>query len=320
MVSLRQACPACDAAVVGTAAECPRCELARPAAGWVPVDTSSSIGQMDERVDDPETASSAPPPVVPVSPTVAATPAPFVLSQTEEPSLTAILVRFFGIFLLSAVITALLVTLVGMRFLPEKSAPSLVMTPAPVQPAVVPVAPAVADVDTEPDSDSDDAEFVIVPAPEPVVAPQPAVVAVAVPAPVVVPPAPVVEDIDTEIAVEVIEPVPEPEPEVSRVPEAARALTGTYIGRADGNAISMELTMGPDQVLTAVLRVAGRSGTEVHRVSGTYTLTPDGAADFALSDRTDDGVVGYSGTISGVSASGIVTVDGRRRGRFSVGK
>ena len=78
--------------------------------------------------------------------------------------------------------------------------------------------------------------------------------------------------------------------------------------------------MGADQVLTAVLRVAGRSGTEVHRVSGTYTLTPDGAADFALSDRTDDGVVGYSGTISGASASGIVTVDGRRRGRFSVGK
>jgi hypothetical protein len=80
----------------------------------------------------------------------------------------------------------------------------------------------------------------------------------------------------------------------------------------------MELTMGADQTVTLVLRVAGRAGTDVHRVSGTYTLTPDGAADFAMSDRTAEGVVGYSGTISGSSASGIVTVDGRRRGRFEV--
>jgi hypothetical protein len=185
---------------------------------------------MDERVDDPVTATSAPPPVVPVDPTVAATPTPFVLPSTEEPSLNAILFRFFGIFLLAAVVTALLVTLVGMQFLPEKSTPPLVLTTGPVETVVVPAPAVVADPDTEPDSDTDE----LSPNVEPMVTPQPAAVTVSepvpvtAPVPVVVVPEPVVEDTDTDTeAVEVVEPTPVPEPVVSRVPEAAQALTGT---------------------------------------------------------------------------------------------
>ena len=326
VVQLVQACPVCDGQIRGNVERCPQCDAQRPGTGWIPVGTDVGAVLSDERVDDPNTNTSAPPPVVPVDAPVAAR-APAAPVAAKPMTTTGVLLRFFGVFALSTALTAVLVVALGSLFLPpprvsQPAAPLTVAVPAPSEPAPAPAPP----IEEAPELLTEDP---IVEGQTPVepVAPVPAVVQPAVVQPPVVrpvqtAPAPVIApEPTTEVAPEPApEPILEPVPPQPTVPADVAALSGSYIGRADGKPISMELEFGSEQRLSATLRVAGRDGTEVHQVAGTYTMAPDGSADFSLTDRTDDGVVGYSGSISGAQASGIVTVDGRRRGRFSAGR
>jgi len=103
-------------------------------------------------------------------------------------------------------------------------------------------------------------------------------------------------------------------------PADAVALNGTYVGKASGRPMSLSVHFDDAHQVSMVLRVAERAGAVTSHMSGRYTLAPDGSVDFALSERTLDGVVGYVGTLSVAGVDGIVTLDGRRRGRFFGGR
>lgn len=317
VVPLMEQCPVCGAVVASSAARCDACLTERPAEGW-----SHEEPEMSERT--PEPAMVAPRPAPPTLRPVA--PAP------KSPSLSSFYVRFFSVFAGSAIASAAAVVLIGLPLLPELHA-------AQAAPTTV-VAPSAALITPPPDVHRLDAVEAHEGAPEPVaveaepVVPAPVARPGLAPAPVLAPaPARVASRPEPRVEVAAVEPVPvEVEPDTEApvvapvpvappapvVPAAAARASGVYLGRIGRDPVSMNLTFHANQSVSATLRVAERGSTEVIETSGTYSIAADDSIDFALSYRGAAGVVGYSGNIVGAHATGIVTEDGRRRGRFEV--
>jgi hypothetical protein len=234
---------------------------------------------------------------------------------------TGVIVKMFLVFGFSALVTATGVVLLGLALIPPPAPPiALPVAPAPIVPAVSLAPPVVGSIPVDVTAAPPVATPIeVAPAPSPTAdrrPPTPAPNAVT-PIPVEPAPGPTPVTVETAPPIEVVprltttQPVPEPAP-----PSPGAALDGLYVGLSDGAPMSLELVFGAGGALRATSRVQTREGAAQQRLRGTYVLLPDGSAEIALGASDGATSVGYSGTVSGSHVSGIVTENGRRKGRF----
>lgn len=109
-------------------------------------------------------------------------------------------------------------------------------------------------------------------------------------------------------------------PAPAKPPAAAARLTGTYVGKAAGRPVSIDLEFLAEGDLRVVARVNDGANTRTIDASGQYTLSSDGTATITFVERDVADPSVYSGTADGSVVDGRVTAGGKNKGRLLVAR